>query len=98
MRRAAVERDRFDAAMGGDRRIVPPGVSYMPRDFMPTNRFSTRSSRPMPFVARERVQLGVSRVAGGERLAVDRDRVAMLEIDRDVGRLVRRLFRARGCG
>src|SRR5580692_10590263 len=30
-------------------KIVPPGVSYMPRDFMPTKRFSTRSSRPMPF-------------------------------------------------
>src|SRR5215471_14171131 len=29
-------------------RTVPPGVSYMPRDFMPTKRFSTRSSRPMP--------------------------------------------------
>src|SRR5437667_321374 len=29
-------------------RMVPPGVSYIPRDFMPTKRFSTRSSRPMP--------------------------------------------------
>ena len=30
-------------------RIDPPGVSYTPRDFIPTNRFSTRSSRPIPF-------------------------------------------------
>jgi hypothetical protein len=29
-------------------RMVPPGVSYTPRDFMPTYRFSTRSTRPMP--------------------------------------------------
>jgi len=28
--------------------MVPPGVSYTPRDFMPTKRFSTRSTRPMP--------------------------------------------------
>lgn len=30
-------------------RMVPPGVSYTPRDFMPTKRDSTRSTRPMPF-------------------------------------------------
>jgi len=30
-------------------RMVPPGVSYTPRDFMPTKRFSTMSMRPMPF-------------------------------------------------
>ena len=29
--------------------MVPPGVSYTPRSFMPTSRFSTISSRPMPF-------------------------------------------------
>ena len=27
---------------------VPPGVSYTPRDFMPTKRLSTMSTRPMP--------------------------------------------------
>lgn len=27
---------------------VPPGVSYTPRDFMPTKRLSTMSMRPMP--------------------------------------------------
>ena len=30
-------------------RTVPPGVSYTPRDFMPTKRLSTMSTRPMPF-------------------------------------------------
>ena len=29
-------------------RTVPPGVSYTPRDFMPTKRLSTMSTRPMP--------------------------------------------------
>ena len=29
-------------------RMVPPGVSYTPRDFMPTKRLSTMSTRPMP--------------------------------------------------
>ena len=29
-------------------RIVPPGVSYTPRDFIPTTRFSTISMMPMP--------------------------------------------------
>ena len=28
--------------------MVPPGVSYTPRDFMPTKRLSTMSMRPMP--------------------------------------------------
>ena len=30
-------------------KIVPPGVSYTPLDFIPTNRLSTISIRPMPF-------------------------------------------------
>ena len=29
-------------------RMVPPGVSYTPRDFMPTTRFSTISTMPTP--------------------------------------------------
>ncbi len=29
-------------------RMVPPGVSYTPRDFMPTKRLSTMSILPMP--------------------------------------------------
>ena len=29
-------------------RMVPPGVSYTPRDFMPTRRFSTKSAQPTP--------------------------------------------------
>src|SRR5690606_41584108 len=29
-------------------RIVPPGVSYTPRLFIPTKRFSTISTRPIP--------------------------------------------------
>src|SRR5262244_670465 len=49
-------------------RTVPPGVSYMPRDFMPTKRFSTRSSRPMP-CARPSVLRAASRVAGESRLS-----------------------------
>jgi len=28
--------------------MAPPGVSYTPRDFMPTYRFSTMSTRPTP--------------------------------------------------
>src|SRR3546814_2146999 len=32
---------------------LPPGVSYIPRDFMPTKRFSTRSRRPMPCLRSE---------------------------------------------
>ncbi len=71
--------------------MVPPGVSYMPRDFMPTKRFSTRSSRPMP-LARPSALSFASRVAGDSVVAVDRDRIALLEIDRDVGRLVRRVL------
>jgi hypothetical protein len=35
----------------------------MPRDFMPTNRFSTRSSRPMPFSLPSSLSL-VSSAAG----------------------------------
>ncbi|OPX61308.1 MAG: hypothetical protein A4E30_00952 [Methanomassiliicoccales archaeon PtaB.Bin215] len=35
-------------AMWASRRMVPPGVSYTPRDFIPTKRFSIRSTRPMP--------------------------------------------------
>ena len=31
------------------RRISPPGVSYTPLDFMPTNLFSTISILPIPF-------------------------------------------------
>ena len=38
-------------------RMVPPGVSYTPRDFMPTKRDSTMSTRPMP--ARQEAQGGV---------------------------------------
>src|ERR1700688_4942781 len=100
-------------------KMVPPGVSYMPRDFMPTKRFSTRSSRPIP-LARPSSLSRPSSVAGDsflpsigtasarvgtaerveppeqrrrrELLAVDRDRVAALEIDRDVGRLVGRIL------
>ena len=30
-------------------KIVPPGVSYTPRDFIPTTRFSTISTIPIPF-------------------------------------------------
>src|ERR1700687_2779835 len=64
-------------------RMVPPGVSYMPRDFMPTKRFSTRSSRPMPLTP-------PSSLRRASRLAGDRDRVAPFEIHRDDGGLVRR--------
>ena len=39
-------------------RNVPPGVSYTPRDFMPTRRFSTRSARPTP--CRAPISLSVS--------------------------------------
>src|SRR6185503_2781267 len=56
----------------------------MPRLFMPTKRFSTRSSRPMPLVLPSSFSR-VSSVAGG---------IALLEVDGDVGRLVgRRLGR-----
>src|SRR5215469_598598 len=47
-------------------RMVPPGVSYMPRDFMPTKRFSTRSSRPMPW-ARPSALRPASTFAGESR-------------------------------
>src|SRR4051794_25201329 len=40
--------------------MVPPGVSYMPRDFMPTKRFSTRSRRPIP-CARPHLDFAVQR-------------------------------------
>ena len=40
-----------------------PGVSYMPRLFMPTKRFSTRSSRPMPCFRPSSLS-AVSKVAG----------------------------------
>ena len=42
---------------------MPPGVSYMPRLFMPTKRFSTRSSRPMPLSRPSSLSLASS-VAG----------------------------------
>src|SRR5437868_1476998 len=38
-------------------RMVPPGVSYMPRDFMPTNRCSTSSSRPSALEGRAAYEL-----------------------------------------
>ena len=46
--------------------MVPPGVSYMPRLFMPTKRFSTRSSRPIP-LSRPSSFSRVSSSAGDKR-------------------------------
>ncbi len=43
--------------------MVPPGVSYTPRLFMPTKRFSTRSMRPMP-LSRPRSLRAASSEAG----------------------------------
>ena len=39
----------FQAVRELPSRIVPPGVSYTPRDFIPTTRFSTISTIPIPF-------------------------------------------------
>jgi hypothetical protein len=63
----------------------------MPRDFMPTKRFSTRSSRPMPLRGHsvERGQQG-----GGLRASPSMATgVAALEADGDDFGLVRRVFR-----
>ena len=46
--------------------MVPPGVSYTPRDFMPTKRDSTMSTRPMPLSPARLLSL-VSSVAGDMR-------------------------------
>ena len=68
---------------------VPPGVSYTPRDLMPTRRFSTRSTRPTPL--RPPISLSAIDQRGRRhRLAVDRDRHAGLERD---GHLLRRVGR-----
>ena len=76
--------------------MVPPGVSYMPRDFMPTKRFSTRSSRPMP-LARPSSLSCVSSVAGDSFLpsiatASPRSKSTVM-----YGRLVRRVLRIDRC-
>ena len=63
---------------------------------MPTKRFSTRSSRPMPLALPQGVEPGQQR-SGRQFLAVDRDRIALLEPDLDIGRLVGRVLRARWC-
>ena len=59
--------------------------------FMPTKRFSTRSRRPMPCLRAELVELG-QHAGRRQRLAVDGDGIALLEVDRDVFGLVRRLL------
>ena len=58
---------------------VPPGVSYAPRDFMPTRRFSTRSMRPTPCFARDLVQFFQQRDRA-KLLPVHRNRRAALRI------------------
>ena len=62
---------------------------------MPTKRFSTRSSRPMPLSRAELVELRQQR-RRRQRLAVERDGVAALEADADLGRLVGRFHRRDG--
>ena len=59
---------------------------------MPTKRFSTRSSRPMPWARPSLVELG-QHCRGREPLAVKRDRVAAFELDADVSGRVGRLLR-----
>ena len=58
---------------------------------MPTKRFSTRSTRPMPCLPPSLFS-ALSTPAGRELLAVHRDAVALLEIEFDVFRLVRRVL------
>ena len=58
---------------------------------MPTKRFSTRSSRPTPCLPPSSLSVA-SRVAGDSGLAVDADRIAVLEADLDVFRRVGRVL------
>ena len=67
----------------------------MPRLFIPTRRFSMRSRRPTPCVLPSALSR-VSSAAGLKRLAVDRDRVAALELDRDLFGRVGRAHRVVG--
>src|ERR1700724_2971732 len=65
-------------------RMAPPGVSYMPRDFMPTKRFSTRSSRRLPGVVGARIDVighfqrrilqHLAFAGGVEEIRIDRER------------------------
>ena len=59
---------------------------------MPTKRFSTRSTRPMP-LSRPSALSAVSSVAGLIALPLTRDGVAVPELDLDLGRLVGRVLR-----
>ena len=46
---AALSSVILSTALLATKRIEPPGVSYTPLDFIPTNLFSTKSNLPMPF-------------------------------------------------
>ena len=61
---------------------VPPGVSYAPRDFIPTRRFSTMSIRPTPLAAAISFSSSIS-ASGAELLAVHGNRRSLLESDLD---------------
>ena len=95
MRRAAVERDRFDAAMGCEQDGAAGRLVHAAR--LHADEAVLHQIEAADAVgAAELVQLGQQR---GRRqfLAVDRDRVALLEADLDIGRLVRRVFGIEAC-
>ena len=60
LRRASASSVSISSSRSAAYRIVPPGVSYTPRLFMPTTRVSTMSARPMPFAAPSSLSLSTS--------------------------------------
>ncbi|KAF2620804.1 hypothetical protein F2Q68_00040355 [Brassica cretica] len=51
----SLSRVRDSSSCTAPKRMVPPGVSYTPPDFIPTKRFSTMLIRPIVFSPERRV-------------------------------------------
>ena len=90
MCRAAIERDLLDAAMGGEQDGAAGRLIHAAR--LHADKAVLNQIEPPDAVGMtELVELG-EQGRGRQLLAVDRDRVTLLEIDGDDGRLVRRLL------
>ena len=73
-------------------KIVPPGVSYTPRDFNPDEAIFQKVEPANAMLVTKAVELGEER-RRGHRLAIDGDRIALFKPNGDYFRFVGRIFR-----